>query len=152
MDTSDGLTGASGTPDNAARRIKDAAGSVLEHTKQAAAQQAERGKENVASSVQTAASSLRRAADETESENALIGKTLRSFADGLDKASSTIQGGDINRTLQDVNAFARREPALFLGASFALGFALARVGKAAVERNAGGGETDAQQGYDAFGG
>lgn len=154
MENSEGTTGGAASPDDATRRIKDAAGTVLERTKQAAADTANRGKDSVVSSVQTAASSLRRAADDAQNENAMIGKALRSFADGLDKASTSLGGGDLNRTLRSVNDFARREPAIFLGASFALGFALARVGKTALESHPSGGESmaDIQQGYDAFGG
>jgi hypothetical protein len=37
--------------------------------------------------------------------------------------------------MDDLNGFARRQPALFLGASLALGFALARVGKTAIEQS-----------------
>jgi ABC-type transporter Mla subunit MlaD len=152
METTDGEIGDNATQEDAAHRIKTAAASVLEQTKQVASETAQRGKETVASSVQTAASSLRRAADQTQDENALIGKTLRSFADGLEKASHSIEGADLNRSLQDINAFARREPAIFLGASFALGFALARFGKATIERAAPSAGAAAPQNYDGFGG
>ena len=47
----------------------------------------------------------------------------------------------------DLNAFARRNPALFLGASVALGFALARVGKTAIERAADG---ESQEQYNPY--
>lgn len=134
MDDSNGTPGVSTTPDDPARRIKDSAAHAIDKTKEAAAQKAEQGAERVAAYTQSAASALRRAADDVEGENTLIGKALRKSADGIEQATRSLAGGDINATVEDVNNFARREPGLFLGASFALGFALARVGKTALEQ------------------
>ncbi len=134
MDNTTGVPGDDTTPADSARRIKDSAASVLEHGKDAAMQKANEGAERVASSAQSTASALRRAADDVQEENAWIGKALRKSADGLDQATRSLAGGDVSRGISDLNAFARRYPAIFLGASVALGFALARVGKTAIER------------------
>lgn len=124
---------ADATPGDSARRIKDSASTVVERGKEAAMQKAHEGAERVASTAQTTASALRRAADDVEPDNAWIGKALRKSADGLEQATRSLAGGDYSRGIADLNAFARRQPAIFLGASLALGFALARVGKTAIE-------------------
>lgn len=131
----DGMTGVSSTPDDAARRMKEAAGTVIERGKQAASDAATKGAERVSSSAETTASALRRAAADVEDDNRMIGTALRKGAESIERAAQSLQGGDLSRVVDDLNGFARRQPALFLGASVALGFALARVGKTAIEQN-----------------
>jgi hypothetical protein len=133
MDTPN-APGADTTPADAARRIKDSASTVIERGKEAAATTVEKGAEQARSSAESAAHALRRAADDVEGDNRWIGSALRKSAEGVERAARSLEGGDISRTLDDLNGFARRNPALFLGASLAVGFALARVGKTAVER------------------
>jgi hypothetical protein len=144
MDNSNGAPGADQTPAESARRIKDsastlldrgkdAASTIIERGKDAAAQRVEQGRLNVTESAQSATSALRRAAGDVEGENALIGSVLRKSADTIEKATNAIASGDLSSGLSDLNAFARRQPAIFLGVSALLGFALARVGKTAIE-------------------
>lgn len=133
MDTPQGTPGASETPADSARRIKDSASNLIDRGKEAAAETVEKGAERAKSSADSAAYALRRAADDVEGDNRWIGTALRKSADGLERAAHSLDGGDLSRALDDLNGFARRNPAIFLGASVALGFALARVGKTAVE-------------------
>ena len=134
MENSNGTPGVSTTPAESARRIKDSASSVIDRGKEAAAEAVNEGVDRVAGSAESAASALRRAAADVDSDHAWIGSALRKGADGLERASQSLSGGDFTRALDDLNGFARRQPALFLGASLALGFALARVGKTAIEQ------------------
>jgi hypothetical protein len=145
MDTSNGTPGADTTPADSVRRIKDSAATVIDRGKEAAAATVEQGAERVKTSIDSATSALRRAADDVESDNRWIGAALRKSAEGIERATASLDGGDLSRVLDDLNGFARRNPAIFLGASVALGFALARVGKTAVERAAedGAGRDDA---------
>lgn len=133
METSNG-TGAEATPADSARRIKDSASTVIERGKEAAKTTVGKGAEQVRSSADSAAAALRRAADDVEADNRWIGTALRKSAEGVERAAHSLEGGDISRAMDDLNGFARRNPALFLGACVVLGFALARVGKTAVER------------------
>jgi hypothetical protein len=114
--------------------VKDAASTVVERGKQAASDAANRGIERANTVAHSTASALRRAADDVEGDNRLIGNALRKGAESIERAAQSFQGGDISRTVEDLNGFARRQPALFLGASLALGFVLARVGKTAIEQ------------------
>jgi hypothetical protein len=140
MDNTNGVPGAEPTPADSARRIKesastikDSASTLVERGKDVASQKANEGVERVANSAQNTASALRRAAGDVETDNAWVSAALRKSADGLEQATRSLAGGDYTRGVADLNAFARRQPAIFLGASLALGFALARVGKTAIE-------------------
>jgi hypothetical protein len=154
MDNTTGVPGADPTLADSTRRIKDSAANIkdsaatlVDRGKDAAMQKAEEGAERLATSAQGTASALRRAADDVQEENAWIGKALRKSADGLEQATRSLAGGDVSRGVSDLNAFARRNPAIFLGASVALGFALARVGKTAIERAT---DDDTQQQYNPY--
>lgn len=133
MHTPQGTPGASETPADSARRIKDSASTLIDRGKEAAAETVEKGAERAKSSADSAANALRRAADDVEGDNRWIGSALRKSAEGIERATASLEGGDLSRSLDDLNGFARRNPAIFLGVSLALGFALARVGKTAVE-------------------
>jgi hypothetical protein len=141
MENSDGTATAPATPEDASRRmkdaagtVKDAAGDVVDRGKRAAADLAADGARRASGMAENTASALRRAAEDVEPDNRLIGVALRRSAEGIERAAQSLHGGDISQTVDDLNGFARRQPALFLGASLALGFALARVGKTAIER------------------
>jgi hypothetical protein len=120
--------------DDAARRIKDSAQSVAEQASGAVKEKADESVQRVADNAEGVAQSLRRAADDVDGEQSWLATGLRKSADALERATSSLKGGDINRALNDLSGFAHRQPALFLGASVALGFALARVGKTAIEQ------------------
>lgn len=134
MDTPNGTPGASESPADSARRIKESASQLIDRGKDAAAETVEKGAAQAKTTADTTAYALRRAADDVESDNRWIGSALRKSADGIERAARSLEGGDLSRALDDLNGFARRNPAIFLGVSLAAGFALARVGKTAVER------------------
>lgn len=133
MDNSETRDAAAVASDSA-RRIADAGEAAVGTAKRAASETLEHGAERAAGSAQAAAASLRRTAEEVQGEHAWIGAALRKSAEGLEAASSSLAGGDLETGLRDLNGFARRQPALFLGAAFALGFAMSRVGKTALNK------------------
>lgn len=144
MDNSDGIGSTSTAAGDAEQRVKEAVSSVkdtarsaLDRGKQLAGEAAQKGAERATNVAETTSSALRRAADDVEGDNRVIGTALRKGAETIERAAQSLQGGDISRVVDDLNGFARRQPALFLGASVALGFALARVGKTAIEQNTG---------------
>jgi hypothetical protein len=139
---SDGMSGASSPAADAKDRVKDAASTLADRGKEIASDAARKGAERASTTAENTASALRRAADDVEPDNRMIGTALRKSAESLEKAAQSFQGGDLSRAVEDLNGFARRQPALFLGASVALGFALARVGKTAIEQSAEGAGSD----------
>lgn len=114
MDNSDGMTGAPTTPEESVRRVKEAAGTVVERGKQAASDAASRGIEKASTVADSTASALRRAADDVEGDNRLIGNALRKGAESIERAAQSFQGGDLSRTVEDLNGFARRQLPCFL--------------------------------------
>ncbi len=150
MENPNGATGANTASEESARRIKDSAKSALEQTRTAAEQKLQEGTQRLAGQVQTAASALHRAAGDVEQENGWLGIALHKTAEGLETATRSLQSGDVRSLVNELNGFARRQPAVFLGGALALGFVLARIGKTAFEGShdelAAGGATE---GYEA---
>jgi hypothetical protein len=135
METTTGGTSAAGSTD-LKRRIKDSANAAVQRTKSVASEELQRGAGQVAQGAQSAASAMRKVADEIGSENSWLGGGLRSAASTLENSTQSLMGGDLDRLGRELNQFAHRQPAIFLGASLAIGFALARVAKTALERDA----------------
>jgi hypothetical protein len=102
--------------------IKDKAGTAIDDAQHKAADQA-----------QTAASTLRDTADRLNGDLPWMKTALNKTADGFDSLTTALNRGDLGQALNGVSDFARRQPALFIGLSVAAGFALARVGKTAIE-------------------
>lgn len=104
--------------------------------------------DKAASQARSAAAALRDTAAGLEGELPWMRKALDKTADGLEGLTVALASGDINDALETVKGFARRQPALFLGLSIAAGFALARVGKTAVEQAQGTTATVSPNGTD----
>ncbi len=133
MDNSNGAPGAATTPAESARRIKEAASHVIERGREAAMSKVTEGADRARTSAENTTSALRRAAGDIEQDTPLLGAGLRRAADWLEQASGHLGQGDLNQVVDNLNTFARRQPALFLGASLAAGFLIARLGKTAME-------------------
>jgi hypothetical protein len=133
MDNSTGSP-STGSFDETTRALKDSAASVAGSAKEAATREAEAGAQRVAETAQSLAATLRSAADAVPQENAWVGDLLYKSAEGVERATSSLSAGDFSGVMNDVNGFARRQPAIFLGACVALGFAAARVGKTAMSQ------------------
>lgn len=114
---------------NVKSAAKDAAGAVKEKAKETV----EEAQQRVAEQARTAATALRDTASRLEGDLPWLDAGLRKAADGIENLTSGLHSGNFEQTINGVGDFARRQPALFLGLSVALGFGLARVGKTAVE-------------------
>lgn len=101
-----------------------------------------------ADQTRTAATKLRDTANGLDGEVPWMKTALEKTADGFERLNSALGSGDVNELFDTVKDFAKRQPALFLGLSVAAGFALARVGKTAVE---GSQSADARMGNSQFG-
>lgn len=96
-------------------------------TKQKARHALDEQRQGAAAGVGEIAGALHKAADE------LGGKDRRAVADlaertaeGLERLSSTLRTKDLDVMVRDAESFARRQPALFLGAAVAAGFLAGR--------------------------
>lgn len=85
-----------------------------------------------------AADNVRRAAEALHAAAGSMGQgdtfggLIDAAASRLDDASDALRGRDLGRLVQDVNAFARRQPALFIGGALLAGIALGRFAAAGM--------------------
>lgn len=121
------------TPEEAARHLKEAAGNAAKDVKHAAMSGVETARTQAGEMGATTASRLRELAGQVESDLPWLSGAFTKSAEGLDSVTGSLTRGDMSQTLNSLSDFARRQPALFIGASVALGFALSRVGKTAME-------------------
>lgn len=122
--------------EDATRRVKDAAGSAMSDVKDAAMQGVEGARAKAGDMGHTTATRFRELAGQVEGDLPWLSGAFTKSAEGLDSVTDSLTRGDISQSLNGLSDFARRQPAIFLGASVALGFALARVGKTALEEAA----------------
>ena len=84
-------------------------------------------KGNVAEGLGTVKSTLQATGQQLRDGNlAFLAEPTESFATQLEQATNYLRDKDIDAVTQDVQAFARRNPAVFIGGAFLLGIAVAR--------------------------
>ena len=85
------------------------------------------GKARVARTLRSVASSLKTSSTEMQGgEAAAIGGVVDRVADQIDRAANYLEQSDLEEIVGGVERFARRNPALFIGAAFAVGVLGAR--------------------------
>ena len=119
--------------DHAVSDVKHAAKDAASTIKDKAMETAEGVQAKAANDARNAANTLRETAQNLNGDLPWMKAALNTTADGFDHLTFALNRGDLSQTLNGVSDFARRQPALFLGLSVATGFALARVGKTAME-------------------
>ena len=114
-------------------QVKDKASSVLGEQKT-----------NLASGVASVADSIRQVGENLGKSNennqiaSLAGKYGDSLAGQVEKFSSYIEDKEFKELIRDVEQFARRNPALFVGGAFALGIVAARFLKSSSRNQSSG--------------
>lgn len=121
------------TAEEAAHRVREAADGAVKDVKHAALQSADDVRTKAGDMGHTTASRFRELAGQVESDLPWLSGAFTKSADGLDNVTNFLTRGDMSQTLNTLSDFARKQPAIFIGASVALGFALSRVGKTALE-------------------
>ena len=100
-------------------------------------------KEHAAEAIDTAAQTAHKAADSLrDADQRWLSDVVGAGADELSAFAEMIRGNDLNGLLQRIRGVARRQPALFAGASVAAGFALARMARVALEQPSHAGASD----------
>jgi len=108
---------------------------VSEQAKQGATSRLESQKERAVDSLVTVAQALRQTGQHLrEQDQATVGTYVEKAADQVEGLTNHLRGNDVPQLLSETQAFARRRPALFLGAALALGFAGARFLMSSGER------------------
>lgn len=114
-----------------AGQAKTAALNVAQDAASAATRQAESAKGAAAEEISSVASALRTAAEEMRSGSPQE-RTFGQIAEGLADASEAMRHKDLGEMVEDVSAFARKNPLVFLGGAALIGFAATRFAKASA--------------------
>jgi hypothetical protein len=121
-----------------ADKINERAAELAADVKSEAASAAEQQKGRAAEQVDRVADSAYRTADALRnSQQGWLADMVERGADELTDFAGRLRGNDLQGLLQQIEAFARRQPALFAGASIAAGFAIARMARIATDQATG---------------
>jgi hypothetical protein len=122
---------ASSSPDlgdraeDVAHRITDAADDLRHRAADEVQARVEGQKERAAESLEGVARSLRSASEQMSDEMG-IGRYMARAAEQVDNLASFLNNREVTDLMHDVEDFARRQPAAFVGSAFALGLLGAR--------------------------
>lgn len=108
-------------------QAQEQAGKLMGIAREQATSQLATQKVRVASSLGTLATALQDASRQMQDgDGAAMAGYVETAAGQLDHLAKILDEQDVEQLLKATEQFARRQPALFLGAAFALGFAAAR--------------------------
>jgi hypothetical protein len=114
---------------SAGQKIKESAEQLKDQAKERAEQKFGEKKQGAVSEIQNLASALRQTAENYQ-QGGRTGELLDAAAQKLERLGSNLESKNLNNIVDDVQTFARRNPAAFLGGALALGFLAARFLKA----------------------
>lgn len=146
------------TAKDAAQQTQEKAGELVEQAKSQVAEQAtthvESQKDRAVASLGSVAGALRQAGQHLrDNQQAPVAQIADKAADRVEQFTQQLHGKDVQELLRDVENYARRQPALFLGGAFALGLLAARFLKSSGQRESdGGGRSYGGRGYSGYGG
>ena len=112
--------------DAVVREAQELGDRAIDTAKEMADQQKVAGAERV----EHVAQALRSSAEELGSSEQQLAEWVGSAAGQLEGFAETLREKDLSALISEVEDFGRRQPAVFMGAAVALGFAIARVAKA----------------------
>jgi hypothetical protein len=118
--------------------LKQEAKGLTGSLKEGLSAQARAQKDNVADRIGSIAERVHQTADDLRDREGWLAGLMDRGAQELDGIADDIRHSDMSSLLDSVEVFARRQPALFMGASVALGFALSRVARSGTEPRHGG--------------
>lgn len=111
---------------NVRETVREKAADLAEGAKQQARSQYEQKKEVARGELDTLASALRRAGSEVSDNGGMSGRVITTVADRIESLGRSIEGKDLDGVIHEVERFARRNPAAFLGAAVAVGILASR--------------------------
>jgi hypothetical protein len=121
---------------NVAQEATSRATSALGTLGEQASSVGETQKANLAERIEDVAKAVHKSGEQLEGHQDWIAKLVEQGADELSALATTLRSNDLQSLLGDLDRLARRQPALFVGASMAAGFALTRIGRLAVSGTA----------------
>jgi hypothetical protein len=145
----------SGGPSGARAPIMEKAADLAHGAKEQARAQYDERKSAAVGELGSLASSLRRVVDDLGAShpNNMSGRVVSTIADRIETFGQSLEGKDLDRVIGDVETFARRNPAAFLGGAVALGFIASRFLKSSAPMGHSSGRdlysSEAYGGYNA---
>jgi hypothetical protein len=115
-----------------AAEAKGRTASALDTAGEQAISVAETQKINLAERLEDVANAVHKSGEQLEGHQDWVAKLVEQGADELSALATTLRTNDLQSLLGDLGSLARRQPALFVGASMAAGFALTRIGRLAI--------------------
>jgi hypothetical protein len=101
---------------------------LAEGAKAEARSRLDEGRRSAAATLSSVATSLMQSGSQLRSDREMLaGEYIEKAAHGLDRAAQYVQNADLGALAGDVEAFARRRPAVFIGSAFALGLLAGRL-------------------------
>jgi hypothetical protein len=114
--------------DETRRHGASLAGQMQDHV----ASSVNEGKEGLAAQLEDLAGAVHRSGEQLEGHQDWIASLVESGADELGRLASSLRSNDLQGMLGKLEDLARRQPAVFVGAAMAAGFAAVRLGKVAA--------------------
>jgi hypothetical protein len=122
----------------------NAQGGVMNRVKESAAAQLSSQKERATEGLGSIATAVRQSSEPLRNNKQdMIAEYVEKAADQLEQFSTRLRERDVNDLVKDAQQFARRRPALFVGAAFVAGVAAARFLKSSSENR----QSDLMQRY-----
>ncbi len=115
-----------------ARETQARASSLAGAVEESATATAQAQKEGLAGRLEDMAQAVHKSGEQLEGHQDWIAGLVERGADELSTLATTLRTNDLRSLVGNLEDLARRQPALFVGASLAAGFALTRVGRVAV--------------------
>jgi len=131
--------------------LQGEAGGLASTLRQGLESQAEQQKHRIADRIGQLADRVQRSADGLRDEEAWLARLMERGARELGGVADDIARNDVAGILGSAEVFARRQPALFVGAAVALGFALTRVVRSGDDPSRGYPGRDRSDTADEFG-
>jgi hypothetical protein len=111
---------------------------LIENVKQRATAQLDTQKGRATDSISSIANAVRGSTSQLRNEqHDVLAQYVENFAEQLERFSTNMRGKDMSELLDGARDFARREPALFVGGSFAVGLLAARFLKSSRRSDSG---------------
>jgi hypothetical protein len=120
--------------DDVRQKVEETASTLVDQAQQVASAQASTQKERAAQALDSVAKSLYESGSSLRENQPQIAAIADQAASRVVDASAYLREHDLRDLVTETEGFARREPLIFLGAAFALGFAAARFMKASAPR------------------
>lgn len=120
------------TAARAAEDLRETAASARASAKDEVETRGEGAKHSLADEISRVASALKTASREFR-RGSTEANTFDQIAQGLEGASNSVRQRSLGEMFSDLNTFARRHPATFLGGAALFGFAVSRFARASSE-------------------